>query len=125
MPKFAAEALVYMWKKKTVKNITPVGIEPGSLITSDSKSNTFLSGLSWYLLLRLKTIGSLYSNALLILTKSSKCKNQVVHEQKLKDRLRSTCQVSSKRIDFESEAMRDLGSIPTGVTFFTGFFVFS
>ena len=32
-------------------------------------------------------IGSLYSHAVLILTKSSKSKNQVVHEQKFKDLL--------------------------------------
>ena len=40
----------------------------------------------------------------------------MVHEQKFKDLLSSTCQVSVERIvlDLESEAMRDLGSIPTG-----------
>ena len=43
-------------------------------------------------------------------------KYQVVHEQKFKDLLSSTCQVSVERIvlDLESEAMRGLGSIPTG-----------
>ena len=34
---------------------------------------------------KFKTLGSLYSHALLISTKSSKSKNQVVHEQKFKD----------------------------------------
>ena len=60
-----------------------------------------------------------YSHALLILLKSSKSKHQVVHEQKIKDLLSSTCQVSVERmvLDLESEVMRDLGSIPTGVTF--------
>ena len=45
----------------------------------------------------------------------SKSKYQVVHEQKFKDLLSSTFQVSVERIvlDLESEAMRDLGSIPT------------
>ena len=38
---------------------------------------------------------SLYIHALLILTKSSKSKNQVVYEQKFKDPLNSTCQFSS------------------------------
>ena len=40
----------------------------------------------------------------------------MVHEQKFKDPLSSTCQVSVKRrvLDLESEAMRGLGSIPTG-----------
>ena len=40
----------------------------------------------------------------------------MVHEQKFKDLLSSTCQVSVERIvlDLESEAMRGLDSIPTG-----------
>ena len=47
--------------------------------------------------------------------KSSKSKYQVVHEQKFKDLLSSTCQVSVEGIvlDLESEAMRGHGSIPT------------
>ena len=39
-----------------------------------------------------ETLNSLYSHTLLILTKSSKSKHQVVHEQKFKDLLSSTCQ---------------------------------
>ena len=52
-----------------------------------------------------ETLGSLYSHALLILTRSSKSKHQVVHEQKFKDLLSSTCQVSVERnmLDLESE----------------------
>ena len=52
-----------------------------------------------------ETLGSLYSHALLILLKSSKSKYQVVREQKFKDLLSSTCQVSVERIvlDLESE----------------------
>ena len=42
-----------------------------------------------------ETYRSLHSHAILILTKSSKSKNQVVHEQKFKDPLNSTCQFSS------------------------------
>ena len=38
-----------------------------------------------------ETLGSLYSHALLILTESSKSKNQVVHEQTCKDLLSNTC----------------------------------
>ena len=64
-----------------------MGIEPRPLITYDFKSNTILSGLTWHLLVRLRLSSSLYSHALLILTKSSKSKNQVVHEQKFKDLL--------------------------------------
>ena len=46
----------------------------------------------------------------------SKSKYQVEYEQKFKDLLSSTCQVSVERIvlDLESEAMRGLGSIQTG-----------
>ena len=42
-------------------------------------------------------------------------KYQVVHEQKFKDLLSSTCQVSVERrvLDLEYEVMRGLGSIPT------------
>ena len=40
----------------------------------------------------------------------------MVHEQKFKDLISSTCQVSVERIvlGLESEVMRGLGSIPTG-----------
>ena len=60
-------------------------------------------------------LGSLYSHALLIPLKSSKSKCQVMHEQKFKDLLSSTCQVSVERrvLDLELEVVRDLGSIPT------------
>ena len=53
--------------------------------------------------------------------KSSKSKFQVVHEQKFKDLLSSTCQVSVERIvlDLEWEA-RVL--FPLGVTFFSKFY---
>ena len=63
-----------------------------------------------------ETLGSLYSHALLIPTKSSKSKYQVVDEQKFKDLLSSTCLTISERrmLDLESEVMRDLGSFPTG-----------
>ena len=50
-----------------------------------------------------ETLGFLYTHALLILTKSLKLKNQVVHEQKFKDLLSSKCQISSERrvLDWE------------------------
>ena len=62
------------------------------------------------------TLDPLYIHALLILTKSSKSKNQVVHEQKFKDLLSSTCLTRSGRrvLDLETEVMRGLGSMPTG-----------
>ena len=52
----------------------------------------------------------------------------MVHEQKFKDLLSSTCQVSVERIvlDLESEAMRGPGSIPTGGNILSlDFFLFS
>ena len=55
------------------------------------------------LVCKTETLSSLYSHALLILTKSSKSKHQVVHEQKFKD-LSSTCQIGVER------SMLDLGS---------------
>ena len=60
--------------------------------------------------------GEKYNHTLLIPTKSSKSKYQVVHEHKFKDLLSSTCQVSAERIvlDLESEVLRGPGSIPTG-----------
>ena len=48
----------------------------------------------------------------------------MVHKQKFKDLLSSTCQASEDRVglgrelDLESEVMRDLGSIPTGGNIF-------
>ena len=67
-----------------------------------------------------ETLEPLYSHALLILTKSAKSKHQVVHEQKFKDLLSSTCQVSIERrvLDLISEVMRGPGSIPTGGNIF-------
>ena len=85
--------------------LSPVGIEPGPLKTSDS----FYTNLTFAC--KTENLGSLYSHALLIPTKY-----QAVHEQKFKDLLSSTCQVSVERIvlDLESEVLRGLGSIPTG-----------
>ena len=51
-----------------------------------------------------ETLRSLYSHALLILTWSSKSKNQVVHEQMFKDLPSSKCPVSVERsmLDLET-----------------------
>ena len=59
----------------------------------------------WAFPCKTETLGSLYSQALLILTESSKSKHQVVHEHKFKDLLCSTCQVRVERsmLDLESE----------------------
>ena len=101
--------------------LLPVGLEPRPLIVSDSTSNTILSTLVVNLTFAYKTetLGSLYSHPVLILLKSFKSKYQVVHEQKFKDLLISTCQVSVDSVerivlDLESEAMRGPGSNPFG-----------
>ena len=73
----------------------------------------------------IETLGSSYSHGLLNPTKSSKLKNQVVHEQKFKDPLSSKCQVSSERrvLDLESEVP---GSVITvGNILSLDFFLFS
>ena len=59
--------------------------EPGPLVASDSKSQhqPFWTNLTFAC--KTETLGSLYSHALLIKTKSSKSKNQVVHEEKFED----------------------------------------
>ena len=48
MPILVSEALLRENKKFEEKMLLPVGMEPGPLITSDSKSNTILSGLTWH-----------------------------------------------------------------------------
>ena len=71
-----------------------------------------------------ETLSSLYSHALLILTKSSKSNYQMVHEQKFKDLLSSICQVSVERSMLDLE--RSSGSILTwGNILLLKFFVFS
>ena len=52
MPILASEALECENKKSSSKMLPPVGIEPTPLITSDSKSNTILSRLTWHVLVR-------------------------------------------------------------------------
>ena len=51
----------------------------------------------------------------------------MVHDQKFKDLLSSTCQISSERIvlDLELEVMRGPGSIPTGSNIFHWIILFS
>ena len=52
MPMLASEAWLCENKKFQWKMLPPAGIEPRPLITSDSKSNTLLSTLTCYVLLR-------------------------------------------------------------------------
>ena len=101
MPILASEALFRENKKIQLRNVTPVSIEPLDL-WSQVQHAPLYTNLAFAC--KTETLRSLYSHALLILTKSSKSKHQVVHEQKFKDLLSSTCQVSVER------SMLDLGS---------------
>ena len=90
------------WKKNQLQNATLVSIEPLDLWFQVQHAPLY-TNLAFAC--KTETLSSLYSHALLILTKSSKSKQQVVHEQKFKDLLSSTCQVSVERskLDLESE----------------------
>ena len=74
--------------------LPPVRIESR---TSHFKSKTLLSELTWH-----------FVHVVLVLADSSKSKNQVKHEQKFKDSLSITCQVSSE------ERALDLKSVGPG-----------
>ena len=75
-----------MWKQQNSSNkmLLPVGIEPRPLINLwfQVQHSPFWANLVFAC--KTETLGSLYNHALLILTKSSKFKNQVVHEWGLK-----------------------------------------
>ena len=87
--------------------LPPVGIEP--------RQPLILSPMTFAY--KTETLDSLYSHALLILLKSSKSKHQVVHEQKFKDLLSSTCQVSVERIVLDLESKAAWVLFRPGVTF--------
>ena len=102
MPILASEALFHESKKFQLQNATPVSIEPLDLWFQVQHAPLYTKVT---FTCNTETLSSLYSHALFILTKSSKSKHQVVHEQKFKDLLSSTCQVSVERsmLDLESE----------------------
>ena len=102
MPILASEALFRENKKIQLQNATLVSIEPLDL-WSEVQHVPLYTNLAFAC--KTETLSSLYSHALLILTKSSKSKHQLVHEQKFKDLLSSSCQVSVER------SMLDLGSV--------------
>ena len=91
MPILASEALLCENKKFQKQNVTSVSIERLD-ISLQVQHPPFL-----VFACKTEILGSLYSHVLLIQTKLFKSKNQVVHEQKFKDLLRSTCQVSPER----------------------------
>ena len=65
---------------------------PDSILTGAKSNTPFYTNLTFAC--QHETLGSLYSDALLIPIES---KYQVVHEQKFKDPGNSTCQVSVER----------------------------
>ena len=101
MPILASEALFCENKKNQLQNATLVSIEPLDLWFQVQHAPLYTN---LALTCKTETLSSLYSHALLIPLKSSTSKHQVVHEQKFKDLLSSTCQVSVER------SMLDLGS---------------
>ena len=118
-----------MWKIIQWQNVTSSGNRTGASHSPWFQVQHYPLYTTLTFAYKTETLGSLYNHALLIPLKSSKSKYQVVHEQKFKDLLSSTCQVSVERIvldlesevmrerivlDLESEVMRDPGSIPTG-----------
>ena len=72
-----------------------------------------------------ETLGSLYSHALLILTGSSKSKNQVVHEQMFKDLPSSKCPVSVERSMFNLKSDVQWFNTHWGNILLLEFFVFT
>ena len=94
--------------------LPPVGIEPRPLMASDSKSNTILSGLAWHVLFR-RSLNFCWTYMIQL---------ESIEHDYISLSLTSKCKVSPERrvLDLESEIMRGPGSIPLGVSFFTGFF---
>ena len=122
MPILASEALFSEKKKFQLQNATLVSIEPLDCWFTVQHAPLY-TNLPFAC--KTETLSSLYSHTLLILTKSSKSKHQVVHEQKFKDLLSTTYQVSVERsmLDLESEVQwfnTHLGNI-----FYWIFFVFT
>ena len=86
MPILASEALFRENKKKVLQNATLVSIEPLDLWFQVQHAPLY-TNLAFAC--KTETLSSLYSHALLSVTKSSKSKHQVVHEQKFKGLLSS------------------------------------
>ena len=94
MPILASEVLFRENKKNQLKNATLVSIEPLDLWLQVQHAPLY-TNLAFAC--KTETLCSLYTHDLLIPLKSSKSKYQVVNEQKFKDHLSSTCQVSVER----------------------------
>ena len=69
--------------------LPPVSIEPRPLMNLWFQVQHSPFWANWAFVCKTETLGSLYSHALLIPTKSSKFKNQVLYEQKFRDHMLS------------------------------------
>ena len=103
MPVLASEVLYYV-KRIQWQNVTPSGNRAQASYSLWFQVQHYPVYTNLTFACKTETLGSLYIHSLLIPLKSSKSKYQVVHEQKFKDLLSSTCQVSVER------SMLDLGS---------------
>ena len=80
-----------------------IHVEPGPLINLCFQVQHYPFWANWAFASKTETLGFLYSHDLLIITYTSKSKNQVVHKQKFKDPTSSKCQISLERVlDLES-----------------------
>ena len=115
----ASEDLLHDNKKIQWQNVTPSGdrIQASHYLWFQVQHYPFWTNLTF--VCKTETLGSLYGHAVLILTKSSKSKNQVVHKQNFKDLSRTCLTSSERRVLWEAWVLS-----PLEVTFFTGFFVF-
>ena len=97
MPTLASYSLPHENKNFSDEMLLPMRIECRPLINLWFKVQQSLFWTNSVFACKTENLGSLYSHALMNLTKSSKSKNQAAHEQKFKDFPSSTCQVSPER----------------------------
>ena len=118
MPILASDA-VTTWKKIQWQNVTPSRNRTWASHSLWFQVQHYPFYTNWTFACKTETLGSLYSYALFILTESPKSKNQVVHEQKFKDLLSSTCQVSVERRvwTWNQRSWEAWVLFPLGVTF--------
>ena len=125
MPILASQVLFRENKKiylQYLQNATPLSIEPLNLQFQVQHASLYTN---LAIACKTETFSSSYSHALLILTKPSKSKHQVVHEQKFKDLLSNTCQVSVERSMLDLEAEVQWFNTHSGNILLLEFFIFT
>ena len=122
MPIVAFSSLLRKNQKSSNKMLMlpPVGIEPRALRFQVQHAPSWATEA---IACKAKTLSSLYSHALLILTESSKSKNEVVHEQKFKDLPSSKCPVRVAGACWTWN-LRARALFPLGVTFYHWIFFY-